>query len=239
MRFARPHIRLCILIAAGLLVSVRGHASDAKPFAIMVKGSLTTGSQLFPNPNSSDEFLRAQYLSISRTWGYGIEFRYRFPESDIAVSISADYLRVTETTHIRLFGTQIPVDDGYRVIPVEATGYFFIPFSGEVFGVYIGGGGGAYFGRRIYRIGVTEAPSIDQGVGYGIHVLSGVSYRFNGTFLAVAEMKFRDLQFDSVNKFPGPRAQYGSTFVDVGTEPFESRVHTDGMIFQLGIVVEF
>lgn len=239
-RVAYATSRASLLVVAVIVCAFlsQARASDFKLFSITLKGSLTTGSQIFLDPNSSDEFRRAQFFSIDKTWGYGVEVRYRFPESDIAVALSADYLRTTQTSFIRLSNRQIPVDDGYRVIPVEMTGYFIIPFSGEVIGVYIGGGGGAYFGRRIYRIGNTEAPSIDQGVGYGIHVLSGVTYRLNAFVQLSAEMKFRDLQFNSVNQFSSPQAEYGSTFVQVSTQPFESRVHTDGMIFQVGIVFE-
>jgi opacity protein-like surface antigen len=101
----------------------------------------------------------------------------------------------------------------------------------------MGGGGGAYFGRRIYRIGGVEASSIGRGVGFGIHVMSGVSYRFTDMISVVAEMKFRDLQFTSVNQFSSSTIRYGSTTVPVSTQPFESRVHTDGIVFQVGIVI--
>ncbi len=228
-----------LLIAVISLLAFRARAED-KPFSIAVKGSLTTTSQLFPNPNSPDEVQRAQFFSLKDIWGIGVEVRYRFPETDLALAISADYLRTTQGSAIRLSGNRhIPVEDGYRVVPVELTGYFLIPISGETIGVYMGGGGGAYFGRRIYRIGNVEASSIDQGVGFGIHVMSGVSYRFNDMMSVVAEMKFRDLQFNSTNQFSSPTIHYGSTVVPVNTQPFESRVHTDGIVFQLGIVLAF
>ncbi len=230
-----------ILNVLGMVFAIlsQSPASDGKNFSVSLKGSLTTGSQLFPNPNSSDEAQRAEFFPLKDIWGYGMEVRYRFPETDLAIALSADYLRTTQGSSIRLSGKQIPVDDGYRVIPVELTGYFIIPISGEVLGVYMGGGGGAYFGHRIYRIGSTDAPSIDHGVGFGIHVLSGLSYRFNDIISLNAEMKFRDLQFSSVNQFSTPQVQYGPTLVNVSTKPFESLVHTDGIIFQLGVVIEF
>jgi hypothetical protein len=241
MRLARPPAgRAGILIVLGILsVTIsQSRASEGKNFSVSLKGSLTTGSQLFPNPNSSDDSLRAAFFSLKDIWGYGIEVRYRFPETDLAIALSADYLRTIQISS-SLPGTRIPVEDGYRVIPVELTGYFIIPISGEVLGVYMGGGGGAYFGHRIYRIGNTDAPPIDHDVGFGIHVLSGLSYRFNDIISLNAEMKFRDLQFNSVNQFSSPQVQYGPTLVNVSTKPFESLVHTDGIIFQLGVVIEF
>ncbi|MEK7249834.1 MAG: hypothetical protein AAB209_05355, partial [Bacteroidota bacterium] len=139
---ARPPVgRAGILIVLGILsVTIsQSRASEGKSFSVSLKGSLTTGSQLFPNPNSSNDSLRAAFFSLKDIWGYGIEVRYRFPETDLAIALSADYLRTTQSRLTDI----IPEDDGYRVIPVELTGYFIIPLSGETIGVYMGGGAGA------------------------------------------------------------------------------------------------
>ncbi len=221
------------------LVTVQLADAQSKYFSLSVKGSLTTGSQLFPNPTSAYEFQRAQFFSLKDIIGYGVELRYRFPETDLAIALSADYLRKVEASDIRVAGKLIPEEDGYRVIPVELTGYFIIPISGERIGVYMGGGVGAYFGRRVWRRANVEATTIDAGNGYGIHVLSGISYRFTGFFSLNVELKFRDLQFDSVTQFPVSQTLFGSTLVTLPTQPQQSRVHTDGMIIQLGAVVDF
>ncbi len=233
------HSRILIVLAVGVVLSVTSAFSQESSFSISFKGSLTTGSQLFPNPNSPDEARRAQFFSLENIWGYGVEVRYRFPESDLAIALSTDYLRKTTGSSIRTATSVVPVTDGYRVIPLELTGYFLIPISGETFTIFMGGGVGTYIGRRIYRVGDVEAQTVDQGSGFGIHVLSGVGYRVYGPFSIVAEMKFRDLQFNSVNRFQSAQVQYGGTFVNVGTQPFESRVHTDGVIFQLGAMIEW
>jgi opacity protein-like surface antigen len=239
MGFVRPDLLIVAAITC-LIFSATVNAGD-KNLSIALKGSLTTGSQLFPHPNSTSAFQRAEFFSLKNIWGYGIEVRYRFPETDLAVGISADYLRITEpqTPINGPNGKQAPVEDGYRVIPLEVTGYFLIPISGEIIGVYMGGGAGTYFGRRIYRIGNTEAQTIDAGNGFGIHVLSGISWRVADFISLNAELKFRDLQFNSTNQFSSSPILYGSFPVQVQTQPFESRVHTDGMIFQLGAVIDF
>ena len=230
----RWHALLVVLGFLGTFL-LDGARTQTHQFSIAVKGSLTTGSQIFLNPNSPDEIKRAQFSSVKDIFGVGIEIRYRFPETDLAIALSTDYLRGTESSSERVSGSsiQIPIEDGYRVIPVELTGYFLIPISGEQLGVYMGGGAGAYFGRRVYSKARLEAPTIDAGHGYGIHVLSGISYRFSNRFSLLAEMKFRDLQFDSVNQFPLAQTIYGPLLVTLPTQPFPSRVHTDGMIFQL------
>jgi hypothetical protein len=230
---------LCTLIVLVVLTAqVSGVQAQVKNFSVAVKGSLTTGSQIFPHPHSRDEFERAEFFSVKDILGYGVEFRYRFSESDLALAISADYLRKINTSSRRVYNVIVPEEDGYRVMPLEVTGYFLIPISGEKLGVYIGGGVGTYFGRRIYKFANVEAQTTDAGNGFGIHVLSGLSWRFNEFFSLNAEMKFRDLQFNSTNQFSERQIVYGQTVLTV-PQIGESRVHTDGIIFQLGAVLDF
>jgi hypothetical protein len=122
---------------------------------------------------------------------------------------------------------------------VEATAYFLIPVSGPIFGVYMGGGVGLYTGRRIYSIAGVDAGTTDYGQGFGIHVLGGFSFQFNNWFSLNAEMKFRDLQFNTTNAFSVSRIRYQSATVNVSQTPFESQVHTDGIVFQLGAAISF
>ena len=225
---ARPLCGILFLIA----VSVPTYSQDMK-FSVAVKGNFTTGSQLFPNPNSADEFQRAQFFPIEDFFGYGVEIQYQIPETFLALGLSADYIRATIS---RSSGSASapPVKDGYRVIPVELTGYFLIPVSGPTFGVYMGGGVGGYFGRRIYEVAGVQAQTTDVGHGFGIHVLGGVKYRLTESFGLNLEMKFRDLQFKTTNEFTSSRVIYNGMVFSLPQGPFASRVHTDGVIFQLG-----
>jgi hypothetical protein len=98
---------------------------------------------------------------------------------------------------------------------------------------------GVYFGRRIYSVAGVEAETMDRSRGMGIHVLGGLSYKITEWLFLHGEMKFRDLQFRTTNRFATARIPFGSSLVQVGTDPFESRVQTDGILFQLGLGVTF
>jgi hypothetical protein len=210
------------------------------PVTLLIKGNLTTSSQLFIHPDSPDPVMRSESVGFTGFFGTGAEVRYRLPETSVAIGVSVDYIRAKTSTDIRAYPqTTVPVEDGYTVIPVEVTGYFIIPFSTETLGIYMGGGGGVYFGRRSYRIGTTSATLVESTPGAGIHVLGGVTYRFYDAFEAVFEMKFRDVQFNSTNVFAEPRVQYGSVIVNVDQKPFTSRTQTDGVVFQIGIGFTF
>lgn len=208
--------------------------------SIALKGSLTTASRVFTDPNSPDAFQRSQFFSLEDFFGYGVEVRYQLPETNIALGLSADYIETTIGHSIPLSTSKsVPVEDGYRVIPLEMTGYFIIPVSGQTFGVFMGGGVGGYFGKRLYKLGDTEAPTTEEGHGFGIHVLGGLSYRFTAWFSLNAEMKFRDLQFQTTNQFATSTALYKGMPITVSRAPSAARVHTDGVVFQLATVFRF
>jgi hypothetical protein len=229
---------LLYLLALFPLLTPRLNAED-RSFSVVPKGNFTTGSQLFPFPNSSNPFDRASFIAIEDFFGVGLEVKYQIPETNIALGISADYIRTTTSfTKRPSLSLTIPVEDGYRVIPVEFTAYFLIPVSGPTWGVYMGGGMGAYFGNRIYRYANVEARSTDIGHGFGIHVLGGVSYRITEWFSVNAEMKFRDLQFRTSNAFAASETVFQNRVITL-SQPGESRVHTDGMIFQIGTAFSF
>lgn len=219
------------------LVWVQDAFAQEGSFSVALKGNLTTSSRVFTDPNSPDVIERNQYLALEDFFGYGVELRYQIPESNIALGLSADYIRAKNDRSITIVSTLVPIEDGYRVVPVELTGYFLIPLSGPTFGVYMGGGVGAYFGNRVYKVGDTDAPTTSTENGYGIHVLGGVSYRFTGWFSLDAEMKFRDLQFKTSNQFVSSTVIYKDVVVPV--EPLDASIHTDGVVFQLGTVFNF
>ena len=218
-----------------VLTALSGYAQDGI-ITVTARANLTTSSQLFTNPNATDPIEQNQFVPIENEFGAGIEVKYTFVETNLALSISADYLKAGYSSRSP---SGIPVDDGYRVVPVELTAFFIIPISGPKVTVFMGGGGGAYVGKRIYRLGGVEAPSVGSRTGFGIHVLGGASYHLT-TFLSITgEMKFRDLQFDAANAFRTEQIVYNGRIIEVGTEPFYSRVHTDGIVFNLGVSVSF
>lgn len=231
---------LCIgFSVAGVVFFSPVHA-EKSAFSLIVRGNFTTGSQVYTNPNSSNESERADFFPIQNFLGYGIELRYQFPELNVALGLSADYIRAIKSNPILVSGGRsIPSEDGYQALPLELTGYFLIPVSGPAFGIYMGGGAGVYFGHRTYSIGGTQAETVDRGHGVGIHVLGGFSYRVAEWFSLNAEMKFRDLQFTTSNAFPVSQIVYNNTVIRVSQNSFESRVNTDGIVFQLGAAVSF
>lgn len=235
---SRMVLRVLFVVSVSTAASLT--RAQERYFSIAIKGSFTTASRLFTNPNSTDVIERSQYFTLEDFFGYGVEVRYQLPETHLALGVSAEYIRTTIGQSMFLSTTtSVPVEEGYIAIPLELTGYFLLPLSGQTFGVFMGGGVGAYFGRRLYKLGDTEAPTTVPGLGFGIHVLGGLSYRFTEWFSLITEMKFRDLQFQTTNQFASSHAMYQGMPITVSRAPKDARVHTNGVIFQLGSVLSF
>lgn len=234
----RSRLALAVLIVHSLVLSFPAFGQE-RPFSILFKGNLTTASRLFPHPNSPDAFERSQYVALEDFLGYGAELRYQVPGTNIALGLSSDYIHATSTELVRVGSSLVPLQVGYRVIPVEVTGYFLIPVSTRTFGLFMGGGMGVYLGSQVYKLGDTEAPGINRGRGFGIHVLGGMSYRFTEWFALVGEMKFRDLQFTATNQFSSPSISYNGSLLAAPRTPLDARVYTEGIVFQVGTMISF
>jgi hypothetical protein len=230
--------RIPLFLTAIVPLVVLPASLTAGEWSLIGRGVLTTNSLLYPNTGALSDVDRSRSIELSSSLGAGLEVRYTMPGDHVAVGISID--EVTATSKAKLQVTSlltIPVTEGIRAVPLELTGYFIIPFSGERFTVYMGGGIGVYFGRRTYQVAGVESESSTVKPGFGIHVLTGISWRFFGHLDLSFDMKFRDLQFEGENTFPS-----ATTFIDgfVYTLPagaIHSRSQTDGILLQLGVGV--
>jgi hypothetical protein len=208
----------------------------AGELSLIGRGVLTTNSLLYPRINAPSEADRMTAIEFSSSVGAGVEIRYTLREQHIAVGVSVDGVSTSATGKLTVGSLlSMPVEDGVRAVPVELTGYFIIPFSGDQFTVYMGGGLGAYFGRRTYRIGMAESASSATKPGIGIHVLTGLSYRLFGHLEISFDMKFRDLQFEAENAFTTSTTVFDGYVYVLPAGPIRSRTQTDGIILQLGV----
>lgn len=228
-------VRTATVLVLLTVNTFRGKAADGI-VTITAKATLTTSSQIFIHPDSPDPIEQNLFVPLENEFGGGVEIKYTFLQMNLAVSLSAEYIA---TSFSGQSTSGLPLEDGYRVVPVELTAYFIVPISGPELKIFMGGGGGAYVGERTYRLAGVEAPSVGSRTGFGIHVLGGASYNLTPALAVTGEMKFRDLQFDTANAFQSSHLFYNGRIVEVGTEPFSSRVHTDGVVFNLGVAFSF
>lgn len=208
-----------------LLIFFAGNvtAGDYKS-SIFLKGLYITSSKIYLYPDASDFILRSKHLPIENIYGGGVDFRVNLSGAKIQLGLSVDYISKTQKNDLQ------KTEDGFTAIPLEITGYFYIPITESHIFIFMGTGGGLYFGERKYSLNNLEARLVDKKFGFGIHVLGGIDYSVYDNFILRSQLKFRDLYFRTNNQFVAP---------DIDQEPFVSQVNIDGMILEFGIVFTF
>lgn len=203
----------------------------------------STSADIFLNPNSSDPIIRNQPFTLEDIISYGLDLRYRFSESTL-LGISTEYIyKTSQAPNLSVFlGNQVvrlPVVDGFQLIPLEATAYYFLPFSTESFKFMMGGGIGYYFGKFIRKFAGTEALVQERKFAIGIHVSASMDYIIFNNFSTRFEMKFRDPQFNVISKYSVVDVEYRGEVVHLTDSDFETKINMNGISFILGLVYQF
>jgi len=216
--------------------------ADDNIFSVILRGSYTTSSKVFFNPNASTEELRGQFFQLDGITGWGAEVRYRFPGETFFLTLSADYFSKTREQDqiIGFVGPErrFPVADGFTLIPVELGVYTYIPLGSETMRLSMGGGLGVYYGKRILRVAEVDAVMQNSPINLGIHISSGVEYQVYPGILLRGDMKFRDPELKTVNRYTQDRTTYDGVDLAFPRNDISGRVNINGLTFSFGVVVE-
>jgi len=239
----RLNILWALLFLLIVLSSDLFGAERTTKYSIALRGIYTSSSKLYPTPDAAQADLESLSIEYNDLFGFGLEMRRQLGSESIEVGVGVEFLRTTKaglgTGPAGAPAVQLPIKDGYRFAPIELTGYFVLPFSTETVKFYMGGGAGFYYGDRIYQVVDRTAQTVESHAAFGIHVLTGMDY-FIDRFLSLrGEMKFRDPQFDITSKFTNPQVEYNGRSYRLTQLPFNSRVNLDGLVLNLGIVLNF
>ena len=228
--------RVCTLIGMVAIAATGFQAfSQERQYSIMLFGGLTTSSKLFHHPNDPDELLRSQFFPFENIFSAGIDARRNFEDLGVQIGLNVEYISKNTTSSIPAPAGTVQVTDGLIAFPVELTGYFYIPVGSDRFHVYMGGGTGAYIGSRTYEYAGAVAQTVERTAGFGIHILSGVEYDLTPEVSLRSEIKFRDVQFETVNRFTQFAAFDQGSTLTLDQDPLPSRINIDGMHLSLGI----
>jgi outer membrane protein W len=223
---------LIIILLANILFAQTGE----KKFYINANYIYTTTAKLYLQPNSSDPFIRGTHEDLEDLWSYSGEIGYSLSE-EIIIAIGLEYVEKTFVNHnMNLGGTRAVMTDGFKVIPLELSLYYTLPFSTEMFKFFMGGGGGLYFGTHIRRLGDVSVSNESRKVGYGIQVAVGMDYLFNEYFSIRAQMRFRDPEFEMKSSYSNKVVNYGGRTFLLSNQTFSSKVNIDGISFAIGLV---
>lgn len=228
-----------------VLLALLGQSSPAQwaglKFSLAARGSYTTTSKVFYNPDSPSPTIRGQHLPFEDIYGYGFELRVQRPEDSYFVAITVDVLSkmLTQDQFIALTSPPrfLPVTEGIRGIPVEVSLRTYVPLGSENFHLFMGGGLGVYFAERMLRIVDAEAHPRSSSFGYGIHVESGLEYQIHPAVRVNAEMRFRDPEIRTVNRFDRETTTHNGSIILLPRGDIQTKVNLDGLNFGLGVIL--
>jgi len=204
---------------------------NGKDFSIGAYGFYTSSASIFLHPNASDIVLRNSSFDIEDIFNPGVDIRFRVSEP-LILGLSAEYMNITETAHnsiVILDGSVVKIDEnGFKLIPIEFTAYYLLPFSTEGFKFLMGGGLGYYIGEFIRKVSVSEVTSVQEESAIGIHVSVSMDYLPINNVAVRFQMKFRDPQFTVT-----------SHYNILPEESFDTKINVDGITFMLGAAVQF
>lgn len=232
-----------IFLTVLFLAPLRYAQYNIENFSVAISGVYTNSAKIFLNPNSSDEILRNNFFPVEDIFNPALDIRYRHNQN-ILIGISAEYMKKSAVgNNLTVFSngvtTNINVEDGFILIPIELSAYYFLPFSTEQFIFLMGGGLGYYYGQQTRSFGDAEISNINTQFAYGIHVALSTDYVIRDFFSVRLEMKFRDPQFSVKSEYNKTEVSYNDETLILPQKTFDSKINVNGISFLLGFVFHF
>ena len=227
-----------------LVLSVSAYAQyNDNNFGLGLNFVYTTNARIYLNPNSSNPIERNSTFGLADIINPAINFRYKLVD-DVLLDLNLEYMQNTATGRNEKVITStglryIQVKDGFKLIPIELSVYYLIPFSTEKFKFLMGGGLGYYIGSMIRKFGDAEVSNVNRNSAYGIQVGVDVNYLFRRNIAFKFEMKFRDPQFTVRSRYNNTKYNYNGNIVTVTRQEFDSKIDINGVTFVLGTIFYF
>lgn len=212
-------------------------------FGIGIRGTLTTSTKLFYSPDAPSEQLRSQYETLQGIPGAALELRARPPGSSLFLALSVEYQRKTSEQEKLVAVTTppitLPVVDGYWMVPLEASINVDVPVGSQQFYLTMGAGVGMYYAERVLEVAGIAAEAVDVKPAFGIHIRTSAEYKVTPKITAILELRFRNPQVSTSNKFQTQGGSFGGQLIGFPREEVSGRLDVDGMVVGLGVAFGF
>lgn len=216
---------------------------NGRNFSIGASAVYTTTAKIYLNPNSSDLILRNNSFPLEDIFNPAIDLRYKLTDP-LIIGFNIEFIKKTEsgqnlTAISRGTTVRINVEDGFKLIPLELSLYYLLPFSTELFKFLIGGGAGFYIGEQVRNFADVEVRNVSRKTAYGIHVIISMDYLVLKNISLRTEMKFRDPQFTVKSEYTKDDTIYNGRQISLPQSSFDSKINLDGIAFILGAAFHF
>ncbi|MGE5412145.1 MAG: outer membrane beta-barrel protein [Clostridiales bacterium] len=234
---------LVILLFLGSFFAESAAQNNDRKFNLSFNINYTTTAKLYLNPKSSDEITRNNYMPLEKIVSPSLDIRYNITDEFI-VGLSTEYLKKTAIMPDLLVasprGTMaLEVEDGFKLIPVEISAYYLLPFSSETFKLYMGGGLAYYYGEQIRKFSDVEVSNLHRDFAYGIQFSIATDYMLTKFLSMRGEMKFRDPEFEVTSQYNRKSIVYQNQTIFITQNSFISKINVDGITFTFGLALHF
>lgn len=225
---------LCVVLFADAASAQTGEWT----VSAVARGLFITSSKIYPNPNNPSFDLRILNTPFTSVTGFGGEIRVQRFGDGYFFYLSAEVLSEVRS-ELKLDGSinpprRVPVDEGYRMIPIELGGHVYVPIGSRSWRLSMGGGVGAYHTERLYSIAGVSSQPVGNRFGFGIHVSISTEFIILPRISLLAGIKFRDPEVDVRNKFNVVSTTYNNGVISFPQGEFPSRINVDGMTLSVG-----
>ncbi|MEE9432208.1 MAG: OmpW family outer membrane protein [Melioribacteraceae bacterium] len=227
-------LAILLFVSTSLSLNAQYNGND---FAISANVNYTTSAKIFLTPNAENELLRNKNFPIEDIISYSLELRYRL-STPIILGLSSEFIKASADGR-NLTSPFFLVNDGFEILPVEFSVYYYFPFSTENFKFFMGGGVGLYFGKHLRNFGDVNFEHIKSSNGFGIQMSLGMDYLIFDFLSIRSEMRFRDPKFDVTSKYNSDTVFYKDQFYKVSTDDINTKINIDGITFRIGAVFHF
>jgi len=234
-------ISISIVLFFSMFACIPAQYAD-KDFSISINYNYTTTAKVYTNPNSSDINLRNRSMPLEDLFSPSIDIRYKISES-LILGLNSELIEKTGINEIVVQtnsgNREVPVTEGFSVIPLELSIHYLVPFSTEAFKFLLAGGVAYYYGEHIRTLGDQDVSNVHRDFAYGIQVGLSSDYLITNFLSVRGEMKFRDPEFELTSRYNKESVIYNDQRVWFARNEFDSKVNIDGVTFTIGIAFHF
>ena len=213
----------------------------SKRFSVRLSGTYISATELQNNINSSNPIERDASIELDGGFGYGLELAFdpRFGSSEITFFLSSEFFKHKQTDLFFRYVEDttlhsVKFDEEFYFIPIEAGIKWNLPVSGQKLKIFIGGGGGVYFGNRKRIIRGLGSTTNKVRQGYSLNVLSGIEYYVARNLSSTFDFKFREAFFEVESEFENQSNPFFGM-----PNPLTSRIVVNGTTLSLGLKYNF
>lgn len=225
------------IIAFLMLSNVLFAQYSENNFSITTNFFYNTTAKIFLTPDAENVLDKTFNFPIEDIYSYSAELRYQISEF-LILGLSIEYMEASAKGRT-LTSRQFVVREGFTLIPIEVSAYYFLPFSTEDFKFYMGGGIGIYTGSRTREFGDIKFKDVSSEIGYGIQVSVGMDYMIFQNLSLHGELRFRDPDFRITNKYDSEFVRYNDQTFRINQDEVASKINVDGITFGIGLAFHF